>query len=168
MLANAAVNTDDVQELHFCIEGEERSKQIHMQMGRAIQKKRGVPEVDPGQLLEAVTIVYGWAEAEKDEVEDFDWIEAEELFDVLGIIRRSLDVEPMTAVALFQRSLALFSFCSDAHLSETYFDRGFPGRELCVAASKAPVLNQASLEQGEISPYFDADELKAAFRAALN
>ncbi len=152
----------------ICVEGEKQSKQVHMQMGRAIQKIRGVPEVDPGQLLEAVTIVYGWAESEKSEADDLEWIEAEELFDVLGLIRRSLDVEPTTAVALFQRSLALFSFCSDGELSDTYFERGFPGRELCVAASKAPVLNETSLEQGEISPYFDAAELRAAFRAALN
>jgi hypothetical protein len=136
-------------------------------MHRATQIERKVPEVDPGQLLEALNIVYGWAEADKDG-EGWEWIEGEDLFDVLARIRRALAVEPPTAVALFQRSLALFSFCVDAELSEAFFEDGFPGRELCVAASKAPVLNQASLEYGEISPYFDTEELRAAFRAALN
>ncbi len=137
-------------------------------MGRATPTEQQVPEVDPGQLLEALAIVYGWAEPDDEEEDGWDWIEWEELFDVLSRIRRALDVEPLTAVALFQRSLALFSFCLDAELSEMLFDDGFPGRELCIAASKAPVLNQTSLEQGEISPYFDTEQLRAAFRAALN
>ena len=137
-----------------------------MQMGRATTIERQVPEVDPRQLLEALTIVYGWAETDDDD--GWDWIEGEELFDVLGRIRRTLDVEPPTAVALFQRSLALFTFCVNAELSEMLFDNSFPGRELCIAASKAPVLNQTSLDQGEISPYFDTEQLRAAFKAALN
>lgn len=138
-----------------------------MHMDSAAQIERKVPEVDPGQLLEALGIVYGWADTDPDE-DGWDWIEGEDLFDVLGRIRRTLDVEPPTAVALFQRSLALFSFCVDAELSDALFEDGFPGRELCIAASKAPVLNQTSLAYGEISPYFDTEELRAAFRAALN
>ncbi len=132
-----------------------------------MQIERQVPQVDPGQLLEALNIVCGWADADTDE-QGWEWIEGEDLFDVLGRIRRALDVEPPTAIALFQRSLALFSFCADAELSDVFFEDGFPGRELCVAASKIPVLNQASLEYGEISPYFDTEELRAAFRTALN
>lgn len=138
-----------------------------MDMGKATPIERQVPQVDPGQLLEALGIVYGWVETDANE-EGWEWIEGEDLFDVLGRIRRALEVEPPTAVALFQRSLALFSFCADAEISESLFEDGFPGRELCIAASKTPVLNQASLEYGEISPYFDIDELRAAFRAALN
>lgn len=117
--------------------------------------------------MEALDIVCGWAHTDEDE-DGWDWIEGEDLFDVLGRIRRALDVEPPTAVALFQRSLALFTFCMDAEFSEMFFDDGFPGRELCIAASKAPVLNQTSREQDEISPYFDTEQLRAAFRAALN
>jgi hypothetical protein len=130
-------------------------------------RPRQVPPVDPGQLMEALNIVYGWAERD-DTDDDWEWVEGEDLFDVLGRIRRTLDVAPRTAIALFQRSLALFSFCVDANLSDAFFDEGFPGRELCIAASKAAVRNQTSLEQGEISPYFDTEELRAAFRAALN
>lgn len=138
-----------------------------MQMSRTRVRQKQVPQVDPGHLVEALGIVYGWAEGDGDG-EGWEWIEGEELFDVLGRIRRALDVEPSIAVALFQRSLALFSFCVDARLSDAFFEEGFPGRELCIAASKAPVLNQTSLEHGEISPYFDAEALRAAFRAALN
>jgi hypothetical protein len=126
---------------------------------------RQVPAVDPGQLLEALGIVYCWAENDED---GWEWIQGEQLFDVLGRIRHALDVEPPVAIALFQRSLALFSFCLDTELADAFFDDGFPGRELCAAASKAPVLNLVSFDQGEISPYFDTYELQAAFRAALN
>lgn len=136
-------------------------------MTRTNSNRRQVPQVDPGQLLLALGIVYAWAETDEED-SGWQWIEGEELFDVLGRIRRALDVEPSTAIALFQRSLALFSFCLDARLSDALFENGFPGRELCVAASKTPVLNEESLEQGEISPYFDSAELRAAFRAALN
>ncbi len=136
-------------------------------MTRTRSTSRQVPEVDPGHLLEALGIVYVWARGDEDG-DGWDWIEGGELFDVLDRIRRALDVEPSMAIALFQRSLALFSFCVDTNLSEALRDDGFPGRELCIAASKAPVLNQESLDQGEISPYFDSDGLRAAFRAALN
>ncbi len=136
-------------------------------MTRTNSKRQQVPEVDPGQLLQALGIVYVWAETDEEE-SGWEWIEGEELFDVLNRLRRTLDVEPSTAIALFQRSLALFSFCLDTKLSATLFEDGFPGRELCIAASKVPVLNEESLERGEISPYFDIEELRAAFRAALN
>lgn len=126
-----------------------------------------VPPVDPELLAETLAIVYGWADTDLDD-SDSDALVEFELFDVLSRITRTLDVETPTAVALFKRSVALFAFCAETELSQAFFRDGFPGRELCTAASRAAVHNETGAAQGPISPYFDTDDLQAAIRAALN
>ncbi len=126
-----------------------------------------VPPVDPNLLCQAVAIVYGWASIGLEE-EDSDAVTEQDLFDVLASITRRLEVETHTAVALFKRSLALASYCAEAELAPGLFHDGFPGRELCAAASRVAVLNGSGTSPGPVTPYFDADDLSAAIRAALN
>lgn len=133
--------------------------------GRRTQNR--VPPVDPKLLCEAVAIVYGWATAGMEE-DDSDAVTEQDLFEVLASITRRLEVETPTAVALFKRSLALVSYCAETELAPGLFHDGFPGRELCTAASRAAVLSQSGISRGPSSPQFDADDLSAAIRAALN
>ncbi|MDE2183565.1 MAG: hypothetical protein KGJ78_11145 [Alphaproteobacteria bacterium] len=65
--------------------------------------------------------------------------ELDALFDE---ITQAFGVAPLIAVALFQRILALSTFCSDGELPTTLFDEvGMPGRELCAAAAKTWIPN---------------------------
>jgi hypothetical protein len=126
-----------------------------------------VPPVDPELLAETIAIVYGWADADLED-DDCEAVAEQQLFDLLSRITQRLDVETSTAVALFKRSLVLFSYCAETDLCQAFFRDGFPGRELCTAASRAAVHHAVVTARGPVTPSFDIDDLNAAFRAALN
>jgi hypothetical protein len=125
---------------------------------------RNVPFVTPEDLFAALAIVGDWID-DSDDDEPFD---GPELSSLLNEIVNRLHVEPRMAAALFRRSLALFAYCGARELSPTLFVDGIPGRVLCLAASRAVVLNRNCFAAGMISPYFDADELQPAYRLALH
>ncbi|MDE2111993.1 MAG: hypothetical protein KGJ79_12690 [Alphaproteobacteria bacterium] len=130
-----------------------------------------VPPVDPAHLKLVLMMVYAWSD--DGDVEDGETMDAEtmtsgDLCDLLDRITRRLGVEAAIAIALFKRAIALSTFCAEAELPGTLFENGFPGRELCVAAAKAPVLNQLGETDGEVSHCFDAATMRAALLAAQN
>lgn len=136
-------------------------------MGRSIRSliSGEVPAVIPADLFKALVIVGEWIDCADDDGEPFNSLE---LSSLLNELTGTLHVVPLTAVALFRRSLALFSYCGVSELSPYLFEDGLPGRVLCLAASQAVVLNRSCFGAGMISPYFDAGELQFACRSALN
>lgn len=130
-----------------------------------------VPPVDPDQLHSALMMVYEWAEGgvdDEEEIIDPRVIDDSDLHSLLDRIVRILEVDTDTTVALFKRAIALSTFCEEIDLPERLFEKGLPGRELCIAAAKAPVLNLPGEEEGEISHSFDEKTMLAALLAARN
>lgn len=147
-------------------------------MGQQIKSHRPgeVLSVDPDQLQEAFAIVSNWAQhIEGDENAHPDEpFENSDLFELLDQIAHRLKVEPFIAVALFKRSLALMSLCAEAEMPSCLFENGLPGRSLCMAASRVPVLSktgfdyEACAEDGTTVPRFDSGPFWAAYSSALN
>lgn len=142
-------------------------------MGQQIKSHQAgeVLSVDPGQLLEALTIVCNWARYEETNDEPF---ENSDLFDLLDCIANGLKVEPYIAVALFKRALALMSLCAESQMPSCLFENGLPGHTLCVAASRVPVQSKmdddydACIDDGNIRPHFDSGPFWEAYCSALN
>ncbi len=126
-----------------------------------------VPPVQPEHLCDAIRMLYIWAE-DADDAEGDETMPGEDVHGLLDRITRLIDVEPDVAIALFKRSLALSAFCAEVDLPEVLFEDGLPGRELCTAAAKAPVLNAPGEIDGEITHYFDGDAMHVALLAARN
>ncbi len=143
-------------------------------MGQQIKSHRPgeVLSVDPDQLLEALVIVSNWAQLLEGDEDDSEPFEHSELFELLDQIEYGLKVEPFVAVALFKRSLALMSLCAEAEMPSCLFENGLPGRYLCMAASRVPVLSKTGADDevyvGNVCPRFDSGPFWAAYSSALN
>ncbi len=120
-----------------------------------------VPPVDPEYLRPVFVMVYVWAQG-GDGIEGAKTMGSGDLRELLDRIARACDVEPPIATALFKRALALSTFCAEAELSDTLFDNGLPGGELCTAAAKAPVLSDPGETDDETTHCFDEATMHAA------
>ncbi len=125
-----------------------------------------VPSVDPEHLRAVLALVYAWA-ADYDEDSNQTLGEGD-LHELLDSIAHRFGVDASVAVALFQRALALSAFTADTALPDTLFEDGMPGRELCAAAARVPVLHEAGDFEGEVSHNFDEAAIRAALIAMRN
>ena len=77
-------------------------------------------------------------------------------------LQTGLNVQPLTALALFKRSLALLYFCAEEQISEHYVSDGEPSVELLIAASQVEVFDPAGDGIAASRPMFDPVALVAA------
>lgn len=133
-----------------------------------ISQRSVVPPVNPDHLLFALEPLAAWAAAEEASPDEAQTIGRSDLNDVLDGLMCKCGVDSDGAIALFKRALALLQFCDEHELPKHLFDDLRPGRALCVAASRARVLDMAGEQEGEIAHGFDCGEMQAAIRAANN
>lgn len=127
-----------------------------------------VPPVNPDHLRLALEPLARWAAAEETSPGETQTIGRPDLNDYLDGLTRGCGVDSAGAVALFKRALALLQFCDDHELPEGLFDELWPGRALCLAASRARIIDLAGERDGEVTHSFDLAEMHAAIRSANN
>jgi len=127
-----------------------------------------VPPVNPDHVRLALKPLTAWSVAEEASPGEAQTIGRSDLNDTLDDLRRQCGLDSDGAIALFKRALALLQFCDDHELPENLFDDLWPGRALCLAASRARVRDLAGERDGEITHSFDLAEMLSAIRAANN
>ena len=93
--------------------------------------------------------------------------EAPDIFSVLSQIKFKINIEPITVVALFKRSMALLTLCAHIQFPAESFTGLRPGRGLLVAASRSMVFETREAD-GDLTEGFDVSGFLRAYRAALN
>ena len=134
-----------------------------------IEKTTPIPAVDPVSLRQALLILYESPTIDSDTDDaDAGTMARGETRETLRRIATTLKVDRLTAIALFQRAIALSAFCVAEPLVDNLFEDGVPGRALCAAAAKAAVVDLPGDEDGVIGHSLDATTMRDALKNLSN
>lgn len=136
-----------------------------------IEKMTPIPAVDPVSLRQALLILYESPAIDSDtDTDDADagTMARGDTRETLRRIATALKVDRPTAIALFQRAIALSAFCVAEPLADNLFEDGVPGRALCAAAAKAAVVDLPGDEDGVIGHSLDATTMREALKNLSN
>lgn len=124
------------------------------------------PVVDADHLRLAIEPLLQWLEA--GDLEDGeDTMRGLDLKHLLDRLARTFEIDDAATGAHFKRAVALSYFCGENELPANLFVDGFPGAELCRAATHLPLRDLPSEDGEEISHTFDRAEMEIALRGAI-